>query len=136
MLSPRRLFYARASKYLATHHRSPFVQRLDAWCRSIHRWVENSNYDPVTNGERRALASLTEVSTIFDVGANVGEWALMAHRLHPRASIHAFEIVPETCRTLCRNTAGVAEVVANCFGLADVRGVLTVKHFPGSSLVS
>lgn len=34
--------------------------------------------------------------TIFDVGANVGRWAQKAAEVHPNATIHCFEIVPDT----------------------------------------
>jgi FkbM family methyltransferase len=51
------------------------------------------NFDSRTNGERRFLAKSVEIGdgTVFDVGANRGEWAKQALDLHPRARVHCFE---------------------------------------------
>lgn len=56
-----------------------------------------NNCDFFTNGERWFLSKHLnyKVSTIFDVGANVGEWSAIAAEFAPNATIYAFEPHPE-----------------------------------------
>jgi FkbM family methyltransferase len=51
------------------------------------------NFDFRTNGERRFLAKSVEIGdgTVFDIGANRGEWAKQALAFHGRACLHCFE---------------------------------------------
>ncbi len=51
-----------------------------------------------TNGEKWLIENTgkLEFNTIFDVGANIGEWSKLAYAAHKQASIQSFEIVPET----------------------------------------
>jgi len=46
-----------------------------------------------------------EMSTIVDVGANLGTYTLAACAANPNATVHAFEPVPETAAQLRRNIA-------------------------------
>jgi len=72
--------------------------------------------------------------TIFDVGANRGDWSLIAGKNFPGAHIHAFEIVPATYLHL---EAAVRDTVtANAFGLSSVEGPIEVNYFPDNDLVS
>ncbi|MCU1304361.1 MAG: methyltransferase, FkbM family, partial [Candidatus Sulfotelmatobacter sp.] len=41
------------------------------------------------------LAREAGISVIYDIGANVGTWSLMATSLIPSACIHAFEPLPK-----------------------------------------
>src|SRR5690606_34205235 len=60
------------------------------------------SYDFDRNGERRLLEVLASVPvrTVFDVGANVGDWSLAAAQALPLATIHCFELSPRTFKTL------------------------------------
>jgi hypothetical protein len=73
----------------------------DALYRKAERFVRNYrnfNYDPASNGEQHLLRALArfEISTVFDVDANDGSWAIACSQILPNAAIHSFEIVPET----------------------------------------
>ncbi|MEM7255288.1 MAG: FkbM family methyltransferase [Pseudomonadota bacterium] len=94
---------------------------------------ENSqNYDFDENGERAVLEALatTEINCVFDVGANIGDWTLMANRFFPKATIHSFEILEETAATLRERTAGIANVSVNECGLSDTARSVELQVFP------
>lgn len=116
---------------LARHRRSPLVRLLAAGCRGVVQCCENYNYNPRTNGEHhlvRALAS-RPLDCVFDVGANVGRWALAAHEICPSATIHAFEAAPETFGRLQRHTSNVPGIVVNDCALADSAGPVAIKFY-------
>ncbi len=46
---------------------------------------------------------LDDAACIFDVGANIGVFVLFAKIRNPKAVVHAFEPIPETCDVLRRN---------------------------------
>lgn len=121
--------------YVAAHRRNPVVSKLAGFSRSLHMAYENFNYDPERNGEHFVLRALAgeEVRTILDVGANVGNWARMAHRIFPQATVHCFEIVPQTWELLSHNVAGEPAIVANAFGLSDADGTVEVRSFSASN---
>jgi FkbM family methyltransferase len=66
---------------------------------------------------------------VFDVGANIGRWAMAVHQISPSATIHAFEIAPQTCDELRRNTSSIPSIVTNNYGLADSQGPVAIKFF-------
>lgn len=81
-----------------------------------------NNCDMELNGELRFMqGSLPQCETIFDVGANVGEWTTLALRVNPKADIHCFEPSPTTFQRLLANRFP-ASVVCNNFGLSAARG--------------
>jgi FkbM family methyltransferase len=116
---------------LARHRKSRLLCALSAGCRGFVQCCENYNYNPKTNGEQYLLRVLAAQSTdcIFDVGANVGHWAIAASEICPSATIHAFEIVPQIFDRLQHNTASLPSIVTNNCGLADGQGPVAVKFF-------
>jgi len=76
---------------------------------------------------------MSGVRTIFDVGANVGEWCLMCARICPNATIHAFEILPSTYRRLITNISGCQRIVPHDFGLSDTSGETVALARDGNS---
>jgi len=53
-----------------------------------------ARYGVVPSLEHRALPR-TSYATVVDVGAHTGQFSLLARRLYPEATIHAFEPLPE-----------------------------------------
>jgi FkbM family methyltransferase len=52
---------------------------------------DNDSYSD-TNGELRVMrAFLPRAKVVFDVGANVGDWAIEALQIAPKATVHCFE---------------------------------------------
>jgi len=88
-----------------------------------------NGFNNQTNGEdffvENILSKLlnNEVKPLlFDVGANVGNYALLLKKHFPKADIHAFEPVKSTFDTLAKNTAGL-EIKIHNIGFSDVSGV-------------
>lgn len=129
---------SQARSFLARKRRNEIVRALANFSDRFTKLYENSNYNPLSNGEYNVLQKLSKANfkRIFDVGANVGDWALMAHGVFPQAEIHCFEIVPQTCQTLKQQTSGIANIIVNEFGLSDREQNLDIKYFPGDSTLS
>lgn len=85
------------------------------------------------NGELFALKTIDRFGsrTIFDVGANIGYWALTAQAANPNATIHSFEIFPETYGKLAANVGSRERIVANAFGLAGHDGTALLQYAEG-----
>jgi FkbM family methyltransferase len=78
--------------------------------------------DLVMDLERRI--GPTDFSTIFDVGANVGQTALAFAEQFPAAEIYSFEPVPNTFATLEANTRHCARVRAFNVAFGSARACL------------
>jgi FkbM family methyltransferase len=89
-----------------------------------------------------ALSRLLEPdSVVFDIGANIGVFALVMSRLAPRGRIYAFEPAPETFGYLVRNLEdnGAGNVTADPRAVYDEGGHLSFEFnpaFPSASFVS
>lgn len=90
------------------------------------------------HGELQMMTKLSKYDfrTIFDVGANIGEWSRMVRPLHRNAVIHQFEVVPDTYYKLLNNGVLDAGMVPNNFGLSDQTGTRTIKYVPDNDRVS
>jgi FkbM family methyltransferase len=88
----------------------------------------NVNYRLSTNGEERAVASLSTdvIGVAFDVGAYQGEWTTMVRRHHPHVLVHCFEVSPMVAEKLAVQFAGVDGIVVNRFGLGSGSGPRTL----------
>jgi FkbM family methyltransferase len=99
--------------------------------------VANVSFELERNGELRILEqlSLSSPEIVLDVGANVGDWSAAATRVLATAQIHAFEIVPDTARTLRDRVEreGLRSVSVNAVGLSDSDGVVPVAYLPNFS---
>lgn len=112
------------------------VQCIAAVCRRfLYNYYNGTRADNTIerNGELYVLRKLGErgAKVIFDVGANTGYWALYAAGAAPVATIHSFEIFPETHAVLATNTAAQPRIVANAFGLSDRDGTVEVESAEG-----
>ena len=81
--------------------------------------------------------------TVFDVGANVGPYALVAaRRVGDRGSVHAFEPTPKSAAGLRRNVGlnGLTNVVVNEVAVSDTAGEVNLyldeESAPQNSIVS
>lgn len=95
------------------------------------------SYDFERNGERQLLERMATLGarTVFDVGANVGDWTLVAAQLMPDAHIHCFELSPRTWRTLSQRVSGARFTVNNC-GMGDRDGTIEFKDYGENSTVN
>lgn len=87
--------------------------------------------------EVRALRALTRPGdTLFDVGANVGQFAFIAAGIAGRrGSVHAFEPVPESSLRLEQRVQNwpLANVVLNRLAVSDAQGTADI-HVPAGDL--
>jgi FkbM family methyltransferase len=127
-----RRLWLRCRPLIARHRRNPLFKGV---ARLSHLWLkayENCNGNFAGNGEEMILRSLAgaPVTTIFDVGANFGDWSLLAQRLLPAARIYAFELSPPTFKELGKNVHGSTAIETFNFGLSDHAGETAFYHYP------
>ena len=119
--------------------RSGLSGRIDKLLVRLHKEYENLDYDFYKNGEAavlRKLAATQDFRTIVDAGANKGDWSLIASELFPQASVHSFEIVPETYSRLVENCGQRKNIACHNVGLSDKEGTTTVFFSPDKSGVA
>jgi FkbM family methyltransferase len=74
---------------------------------------------------RHVLPRLAAAPVVFDVGANVGDYASLVRRVRPDARVYAFEPNPKVFPTLARAAAEYGfEAVACAAGAADGETIL------------
>ena len=94
-------------RYIPAHRNNRFLRFLDKISLIYHLMYENGNYDCENNGELLLLKLLNNsnnLNCILDVGANVGDYSLIARRVNKKCRIISFEPVPETFNLLKSNT--------------------------------
>jgi len=119
--------------------RNALVRFAARKCARFLECYENaSNYNFNENGERFVMEALAadHPSCVFDVGANVGDWTLLARGYFPDASIHCFELVAETAAILRKRTAGIESALINAFGLSNRAGEVRFKRFPAHNTLA
>jgi FkbM family methyltransferase len=89
------------------------------------------------NGEEALLRKIGKIEsghpmTVFDVGANHGQWAQKCLAHCPQADIHCFELVPDTFTKLERAMNGSRVKALNAFGLSDNESQVEATYFPDS----
>ena len=91
--------------------------------RHFSRWrgLANATKEPATIEWVRALPP---DAVFYDIGANVGNYCILAQLLNPAMSVFAFEPEPSSFAALCR-TIGLNKlnVKAYCFALSDKTGI-------------
>jgi len=102
--------------------------------RNINRFYENRNHDPMSNGEATILKKLGSVSptTIFDVGANVGDYSLLVRKYCPEAKIYCFEPVSSTVNELREKLRNLNDVTIVNKGLSDVSNKISINIYEHS----
>jgi FkbM family methyltransferase len=97
----------------------------------LRAFNNEANWAFCYNGEQWALQQILDhhEGCLFDVGANVGAWTLMAHRIDSSRTIHAFEISPLTFQSLAQNVIGLDNCVLNAIGLSDQEGELKLQYY-------
>lgn len=129
----------RFKQSLARNRKRPLVKRIARYAQEIIKGYENSNYDFNTNGERFLLETAEQhinVETIFDVGANIGKWSLMAVDCCPNAVIHSFEIVALTYEKLYDRLKHNNKIILNNCGLDSANREVLVNYCPDNDALS
>jgi FkbM family methyltransferase len=110
---------------------------LYKYARKYVKLYEGFSYNFARNGEQLLLEKLAlmDVNTVFDVGANVGEWTGMALDFFPKARIHSFELSEKTFKLLVKNVRQDRAVLNNV-GLSDSVGVIKYRDYGEGSGVN
>jgi FkbM family methyltransferase len=106
-------------------------------CRNfVNKFNSENNDDIHSNGELRIMREyLPKSRVVFDVGANVGEWARLALQLSPQVQLHCFEPSRPTFRKLVSNSFP-GNVTCNPFGLSSAREKRPLYVFSESSPIN
>ena len=74
-----------------------------------------------------------KATTIFDVGANVGLYSLLAAAVNPASRIHAFEPTPEIGEAFCENIRlnNMQNIFMNALGVGNSNGQAFLQRFMG-----
>ncbi|MFZ6664400.1 FkbM family methyltransferase [Peijinzhouia sedimentorum] len=121
--------------FISNRRSSPIFKSLFNLAKKYISIYENRNNDHNTNGELRVIKILSKHNPkiVFDVGANVGDWSILASNKFPNASIHSFEPIPATFQKLNARVSPNKYVHLNNFGLSDKTQSLEFNYFPDRS---
>ncbi|MEP0869903.1 FkbM family methyltransferase [Trichocoleus desertorum AS-A10] len=97
--------------------RNPFLYKISK--RYVDAYNNNNNGNIYSNGEFYFLKKYIDRSKlIFDVGANIGEWAEIALSLNSTIDLHCFEPSSNSFSTLSKKGL-IGNVTLNNFGLSS-----------------
>ncbi|GAB2597643.1 FkbM family methyltransferase [Spirosoma areae] len=68
------------------------------------------------------------IKTILDIGANTGQSVITFHNAFPKATIHAFEPLPDCFKELSRNVAGLSGIMLHNIAIGDQVGNITFEE--------
>lgn len=100
-------------------------------------YYNDFGYDFDKNGESLVIERLARnpFKTVFDVGANIGDWSKLASAAFPNSIIHAFELSESTRFKLKENLANQRHIVAD-FALGSKEGEIEYKDYGDQSTVN
>lgn len=112
-------------------HRSMVDMQILRKIRLLYNWFDGYNFsDPRRNGEYWFLSHyLKDGMTLFDVGANIGDYTAYVLSLDSPVDIHCFEPVQETFAQLQSRHGQNPQVRLNNFGLSNVEGTAHMKIY-------
>lgn len=108
-----RLLCERLAKYSIDHRR---IARLRGTV------AAKLDYGHIDSIELLELLRSNEPRVIFDVGANIGTWTLLAKALFPSAQIHAFEPLGAHARQYACRTQGLSSISLHQIALGSECG--------------
>lgn len=114
--------------------RSSFLHnKLSKICEKYLRaWHNDSFFEFDNNGERFVIERYANLSqtrkTIWDVGANNGQWAELIHSHLPLSSINSFEIIPELAKKIQDIHANSDWIAVHNYGLSESDGEIEVTY--------
>lgn len=128
------------SQLVARYRRHVVLAVLGTAAETYLAAYRNENWDGRANGEQFLLNALrrapdrgsgdTTIGVVFDVGAFLGHWAIMAIEAFPESAIHAFEIARPLHKALENNLACHPSATVHRLGLGDRSGAAEVFYSP------
>jgi len=125
----------RGRRLIARKRDTASVRVLHRVATFIEECYENDEWDMTANGETTLMRRLASArpTTIFDVGAHVGDWSIEALTWWPGSHVHAFEVAPPTYDRLKQRVeaSGLMDrTTLNCVGLGDNDAARDMYYFP------
>ena len=74
--------------------------------------------------------------TVFDVGANIGEWTLQASKIFSKATVYSFEPIPFTFNLLSTNTAPFGQIRKFNIALSNENSQVSMNFYESNSIFS
>jgi len=103
-------------------------QRIGEWAETRHRLfrLRGTVASPLHDGHIDTLELLDLVEpldprVIFDIGANIGTWTLLAKALYPKSEIHAFEPLKQHAGKFRASVCGIRGLRVSLMGSITVR---------------
>ena len=112
----------------------PVSQKIYNFCKAyVNKCDGDNNSDMKSNGELRVMQEfLPKCKTVFDVGANIGEWTKLAIEINPKLFIHCFEPSNKTYKKLVSNNFQ-EQITCNNFGISSKNQTLDLHVFSDES---
>ncbi len=112
----------------------PDNQLLYRFCRRyVDRHLSQNNSDMRTNGEKHLLQQRMPVChTVFDVGANLGQWAALSLQINPLLDLHCFEASQATYQRFQQQPVA-GRVTHRCCAVGATEGVGNLYTFAEGS---
>tara|TARA_Y100000589_G_scaffold287890_1_gene288955 strand:- start:3724 stop:4554 length:831 start_codon:yes stop_codon:yes gene_type:complete len=117
---------------------SKILKVVDKFAVIYHDLYENKNYDLHSNGEEYLINKLydsKQLSCVFDVGANKGQYSLLVRRVSESARILAFEPVKDTYTVLNSNVRNMGIDTYN-FAFGNIKGPSYINLYSEDTLSS
>jgi FkbM family methyltransferase len=116
----------------------PNDERIYQLCqRYIDRYNNENNGDITNNGELRFISQVLPYSkVVFDVGANVGDWAIQAIKVNSNIELHCFEPGKDAFLHLKSKGLGSQTVINNAALGSEVGTTTLYIYAPGSGMNS
>ncbi len=94
--------------------------------------------DEHVNGYLQHGITLSNDDVIFDVGANIGVFAVRALQRHSSIRVYAFEPIPEIHAVLAKNGARYGAERFHCYrcGLSNAPSTMTFEYYPRAPAMS
>lgn len=120
----------RKTERLLAHRLGGVSSMLFVLASSYVKEYKNLNYDMTSNGELLMLTRLAKspMTTVFDVGANIGDYSAACLEHMTGATIHGFEIAPPTFKRLSNNFDSNERIKIHNVGLSDANGEVQVFY--------
>jgi FkbM family methyltransferase len=99
--------------------------------------AEKLHLHDVSSLELLELMQSAGIKVIYDIGAHVGTWSLLAKAIFPSAQIHGFEPLPQHREEFLSHFVGMKDVTLHSVGLGASNGttVFHITNHIGSSSV-
>jgi FkbM family methyltransferase len=125
----------RSRRFIARKRSAAPIRALHRLALFIDDAYENDEWDMCANGETSLIQRLAPAAftTVFDVGAHVGDWSAEALRAWSGAHVHAFEVAGPTFDRMKAHLAAAQlspRVTLNWLGLADVTAAREMYYIP------